>query len=98
MAAVHENIAFVYQLMLERKFGGNLHYEVLGEKLVHFKNDIKPTGFDDHKRCNCIVFHIRDSMDRWNRFDILVVQVAVRVSILPYLQVAAKAAVGRHEA
>jgi len=37
-------------------------------------------------------------MDRWHKFDILVVQVAVRMAIVLYLQIAGKAAMGRHEA
>jgi hypothetical protein len=34
------------------KFRNNSHYEILGNELVHFKDDIKPAGFDGYTRCD----------------------------------------------
>lgn len=36
-------------------------------------------------------------MDRWHRFDVLFVQVAVGMVIFLHLQIAGQAAVGRHD-
>jgi len=80
------------------KFRNNSHYEVLGDELIHFKNNIKPAGFDGHARCDHIVFIVCECMDRWHKFDVLLARVvAVGMAILLPLQIAGQAAVGRHD-
>lgn len=80
------------------KFRNNSHYEILGDELIHFKNNIKPAGFDGHARCDNVVFIVCECILRWHKFDVLLARVvAAGTATLLHLQIAGQAAVGRHD-